>query len=339
MKGLTKIEKVIIDVCDTCFFKCKMCSVWKNKSKSPLNFKSYLQLFKDLKHITGESTQILFTGGEPLLEKKIFSLIDAANNNDYYTVLVTNGWLLNNENIINLFKTKLNLIMMSLDGSCPEIHDNLRGMPGSFNKIILACKKIVKYNRKSKHKIKIGITTVINAYNLIDVLNIIDLVEKTEYINHIWLQVVVAPLADKSIMNDGSITDEKTNELIPWYEHNKFNKLWPNDKNKLKKVYSNLIYLTQHSSKIKNNINTLHLQYNYFIHPDNLIKNNTDSFMHKDLLVEANGDVYLSTIKRINLGNIKYKSINKIFGGEKNYSSKINNLRYHFQINCGIQNE
>lgn len=70
---------------------------------------------------------IRFTGGEPLLHKNIINFIKNSHDAGYQTSIITNGYLLPNfgEKIV---EAGLDEVIISIDGSISEIHDNLRGL-------------------------------------------------------------------------------------------------------------------------------------------------------------------------------------------------------------------
>ena len=102
-----KIKDISISVTDNCFFKCKMCSMWKNNVKTKLpSLERYDLLFKDLQKIQSKSLFVSFTGGEPLMVPEIFDLIKLAKKYNYTTNINTNGWLINNK----IIETKIFII-------------------------------------------------------------------------------------------------------------------------------------------------------------------------------------------------------------------------------------
>ena len=335
MKSIPKVEQVMMNVNDNCFFKCQMCSIWKKKDFSHLSLNVYGKFFKDLTNIKGSQTQIQIAGGEPLVNKDIYDIINLSTDNGLYTGLNTNSWLLNEKNILKLFNAKLNFIMLSLDGSSPKVHDFIRQKPRSFNKVMKVAHTIAAYNKKSSHKIEIGINTVLSELNLHDAINIVNLIDKTPYINQIWLQAVSAPLAENTIDENNYVDDTHTF----WYEHDTFDHLWPKNKTVVKDTFTELIHMKKKGSKIQNNINRLQLQYNYFLHPDHQPKN-CQCTMFKDVMIENNGDVYLCPFRPELIGNIKINNIHKLWVQSKTKQARSRiikcNKNCHILVNCGL---
>jgi len=78
--------------------------------------------------------RISMGGGEPFVRPDLFQLVDGVIANRMRYVIITNGTLIN-EKTIRAFdegkrRIRLDAIQVSMDGSCPEIHNRTR--PGSF---------------------------------------------------------------------------------------------------------------------------------------------------------------------------------------------------------------
>ncbi|GAG96716.1 unnamed protein product, partial [marine sediment metagenome] len=109
--------------------------------KKELHFNELLLLFKEIVLIGPK--KVIFTGGEPLLRKDIFNLINNFRKMLYgkkiNLCLMSNGLLIDNEialRIVELFDE----VRISIDGP-PEVNDILRGN-GSFRSAVNAIKNL-----------------------------------------------------------------------------------------------------------------------------------------------------------------------------------------------------
>ncbi len=336
----SSVEYVMVNVSDTCFFRCQMCSIWKNKLESSRLAKEvYKRFFRDLTKIRGPNTEICFTGGEPLANKDIYLLARAASNSGFATIINTNGWLLNDENIKKLFEARLGSITFSLDGSCPEVHDRIRGMPGSFRRIMVNAKKIKKYFMDKGEKITACFTCVISALNIQDIIGVVNLVQKTPYIDMIWLQAVTSPLGQTDIVDDKVLDKDGLIGDKYWYQHDAYKHLWPADEKQIAELYSELIYLKRSGYKIANNLNHLKMQYYYFKHPSKRMKN-TLCMMFKDLYIDTNGGVFHCPVKKECLGNIREDRIDQLWHSYNGLRLRRNIIKCqkacHVLLNCGL---
>ena len=103
---------------------------------------------------------ISVTGGEPLVRKDLFEVMEFAHNLGFNWGMTTNGMLINDEIIEKMKKAGMCTISISLDG-LEESHDEFRQVKGSYKKIIENVKKLKSANFLNY----LQITTVINKSN------------------------------------------------------------------------------------------------------------------------------------------------------------------------------
>ena len=148
----------------TCNAKCKHCgSDAKNKSyNGELTTEEIKRGFKQISEdFNANEILINVTGGEPLVRKDIFEVMEYASNLGFHWGLATNGILLTDENIKKLKEAKMETISISIDG-LEKTHDEFRGVPGSYKKIMNNIKRLKEANFV-KH---IQVTTVFNKNNI-----------------------------------------------------------------------------------------------------------------------------------------------------------------------------
>jgi len=91
-------------------------------------------------------------GGEPLFRPITVELMKKIKGHGMECDLVTNGALLTNELIKEMVRFGVDRIKFSVDGVDAKTHDHLRGVEGTFEKVI----KNIKYFANVKTKIKAG---------------------------------------------------------------------------------------------------------------------------------------------------------------------------------------
>jgi sulfatase maturation enzyme AslB (radical SAM superfamily) len=325
--GELSLNNVIVLVTESCFFKCKMCHFWKQKHDIPIfDLNKYKSMFAGLKKFTHDKTTVVFTGGETLLNLQIYDLVKLASSQNIWTNLNTNAWLLDDKKIDRLIKSGVNQITISLDGSIPEIHDFIRGIPGSYKKIF----SVIKQIRKKSKDIVLVANCVINNYNLNDVLNIVNKVNKAEF-ESVYFQSVVPPFASNDI-------HQNSVEGVPWYKSAEYKDLWPKDKKLLRKVYSNLIAMRDQGFIVGTTSNLLKRQYLYFLNPDIRPKDVTCT-VNKDLLVDTKGVMFHCSEKNEVIGTID-EPIDKVLSGKQAVASrsriKTCEINCHQLLNCQL---
>ncbi len=82
-------------------------------------------------------TPVTITGGEPLLKKDlVIHMAERIYNAGLKPNLLTNGTLLTQPLARQLKKAGIQFVQVSLDGTCPETNDMIRGRKGGFNQTL-----------------------------------------------------------------------------------------------------------------------------------------------------------------------------------------------------------
>jgi MoaA/NifB/PqqE/SkfB family radical SAM enzyme len=111
-----------------------MCSFWKDRSIKVANYQKGLKTIDSL-YAKGVRFLVL-TGGEPLLVKHLEDLIRYAKKKGMLCGITTNGTLLTKERFNSLIDAGVNNITVSLDSLKEEIHDDIRGVRGTYKKTL-----------------------------------------------------------------------------------------------------------------------------------------------------------------------------------------------------------
>lgn len=177
-KSLAGPLNVGISLTYACNLKCKMCDIPKRSNKYLNEYNQPILTTDELKKIIDDfafigTAGIGFTGGEPMLRKDIFEIISYTNKKNIISQMTSNGWYINEESGRKLIESGLNSISFSLDGSKKEIHDNIRGVSGSYDHVINAIKVMTKLRKEMNADISININSVVSHYNVDDVLEIV----------------------------------------------------------------------------------------------------------------------------------------------------------------------
>ncbi len=146
----------------TCNLRCKMCPFWRRQDEKLLSLEEEKLMLKALADF-GVSF-MGFEGGEPLLRRDIKDIL-AASHSLFHTSLVTNGWFLKER--ARDIKDYLDYLFVSIDG-IGELHDRLRGIPGSFKKAVEGIKEATKY-------LPVSISSTITRENMHQAEEIVEL--------------------------------------------------------------------------------------------------------------------------------------------------------------------
>lgn len=130
-----------LQVTTRCQANCIHCSAARHKRKdSPeLSTEEWKKVIREAEQL-GVVT-VVFTGGEPLLRPDIFELIEWVDKNEAVVLIFTNGMLLTEENVRKLAKAGIWCVHVSIDSPDPQDHDEMRRLPGCFEKAVEGLKR------------------------------------------------------------------------------------------------------------------------------------------------------------------------------------------------------
>ena len=134
----SELDCLVLSVTTACNFRCSYCLYsggykgYRNHGTDLMSLKTAKKAldFFAVRSAKSEEIHLNFYGGEPLLNFDIIKwavdkLPSVANGRNYYFHLTTNGYLLNNETIINFLIKNNFIIAVSLDGP-QKYHDKRR---------------------------------------------------------------------------------------------------------------------------------------------------------------------------------------------------------------------
>lgn len=104
--------------------------------------------------------------GEPFMRKNIIEVMKRIKEHGMNGLLITNGTIFTKQSIRELVEIGWDCITFSIDSADEKTHDYLRGVKGSFNKVIEALKEFKRIkNELKKEKPLIRFNTVLSNKN------------------------------------------------------------------------------------------------------------------------------------------------------------------------------
>lgn len=166
-----KLNSLILHLTEACNLRCKHCYFeCETPLQNEMSESEFLSTIKDFARLGG--TQLLITGGEPLLKKKLlYRVIKETTEQGIEKIVIdTNGTLITDEDA-DIFRKYDVKVGVSLDGATSNTHDYIRGK-GSFEKTVNGIITLVKSN------VHVGIGLTLMKPNLNEVEEVIYLAKK-----------------------------------------------------------------------------------------------------------------------------------------------------------------
>jgi MoaA/NifB/PqqE/SkfB family radical SAM enzyme len=149
------------------------CHIWQNpvQEGEELSTEKCIEVIRELAGL--DVLNISFSGGEPLLRKDIFDLISHATERGISAGLDTNGVLVSRERAVELARAGIKSIYVSLDSIVPKTHDKIRGVQGTFDKVMEGLENLAGIRKQGKTALFLN-TTISreNAFELPSIMKL-----------------------------------------------------------------------------------------------------------------------------------------------------------------------
>ncbi len=138
---------ISLETVAVCNLHCPECVAGQKQiTRQPfMNIELFKKVIDEIQHYTLHV--LLYFQGEPLLHPNIIEMIEYSNNKNLYTYLSTNAQTLDENISIQIVKSQLRHIVISIDGITQQSYEQYR-VGGSLEKAIQA----IKYLKKEKER-------------------------------------------------------------------------------------------------------------------------------------------------------------------------------------------
>jgi len=293
-----------------------MCYIWnihEDRIETTLDEKK--RFVSDLEGFVEPDFEFHLSGGEPLLTEGIFDLISHIRQYGYRTNLVTNGWLVNKETSLKLIDSGLGTLTFSLDGFRPETHDFLRGMPGSYKRIMDALDVL----KTTGSDMKVALLFLITEKNMEEIIPLVHWVQDNSFVDMISFQAITQPFSQP-----------RDNE---WFRKDENKELWPQDIGRVREIMEELGHLRRSGYRIGNNPNHFNAFRRYFENPNEFLKKIKCNLGDYEFHIDPYGTLFFCCLTEP-IGNIKKDRIKDIWFSPN--SRKIRQDVYNCKQNCHI---
>jgi MoaA/NifB/PqqE/SkfB family radical SAM enzyme len=276
-----------LSVNNYCNQRCKTCNIWKNnqieEKKRELKLNEIERIFSQFPKIFW----LTITGGEPFLRRDLVEIVKVAYEKSKVNVLTitTNGSLpdIIDKDVKEILKRCKNLTLIvnvSVDGD-RRLHEKIRGVEGSFNKVVETIEKLK--NIRSR-RIIVGINSVISIFNVGKLYNLLNVIRK---LSPDSFDFCVAQNREKLFNLDLNISPSSS------------------------MIEKNFLYLVRYSLKRRKGVigtikNLLRLRfYRYILNPR--LMNNKPNFEGiATVYLLSDGRLTFSEVSLLEVGNLRY---------------------------------
>ena len=141
-------QHAAFELTDGCNLKCLHC--YRECEPGIGNWLDTPEALRILSELAGLGVRTIeLTGGEPTIHPRFREIIEFSLRNFKMVALITNGVLLNNELVQILAEQSDHVVVqIDIDGHTGEVHDYLRGVPGSFQRTLQTARLLTQHGVK-----------------------------------------------------------------------------------------------------------------------------------------------------------------------------------------------
>ena len=162
--------EVLIKLLDYCEMQCVMCGQLSQDDRRTVLSLSRLERF--FANETFINKRVYLWGGEPLLNPEVHEIIAFFKNKGAIVAMNTNGYKLS-RHIDRLIENRLDRIIFSIDGSNEQTHDRIRGVPGSYQRLMTNISLLGSMSASTQAP-RIRINFVVLPQNYMQILELIE---------------------------------------------------------------------------------------------------------------------------------------------------------------------
>jgi len=160
----TAVHAILTKRCNS---KCRYCEYWRLENDDygdEMSIEEWQKALLSLKDFIG-SYFVEFSGGEPFVKKGFMDLLPFCDANGIRFGITTNGLALNERIAREVVSAKPFNINISVDAHMAEVHDYLRGVPGSWDRLTSGIKYLVREREAQNVRFPIIVKPTVNAKN------------------------------------------------------------------------------------------------------------------------------------------------------------------------------
>jgi MoaA/NifB/PqqE/SkfB family radical SAM enzyme len=168
---------------DNCNLKCVSCACWRKVTRGELTEEEWRSVIDQLADYG--ILKANFTGGEPLLRSDAPRLMAHAHQRGIRNLHVnTNAVLLDDRRREGVLEAGVRSFNISIDGPSAEVHERVRGVPGSFARTVGNLERLLEQRDSLRLRVRMNFTVMrTNVEDLPDMVRLAQDLEVQLYLN------------------------------------------------------------------------------------------------------------------------------------------------------------
>jgi MoaA/NifB/PqqE/SkfB family radical SAM enzyme len=295
-------ECVALDLNWTCNLRCVQCAIFEARNPPE---ELHLEERRAVIHQVADwnpSIRLILCGGEPFTRRdQLFDLAGVARGRGLDLSITTNGTLLTAEKVERLPASGINHVVVSLDSDLEDLHDRIRGVPGTWRKAVAAIERLVAVREASRHPgtFTVGMMSILGRHNLDRVDDLVGLARRLGVD-----QLLFQPL--KPVLGRAAEPG--------WW---RTNELFPVDQAQVDRGIGRLLVLQAGGAPIAQPAAQLEDYRRYFGSPDRLLDKRCSAgerILWVDLLGAMRLCFYMERTGLEPIGNVRERSLSEAWG-------------------------
>ena len=321
---------LFIETTTECNLRCKQCHMWMTQEPAgTLTTAEKVALVEELASWSSSATVVL-TGGETMQKREEFYSIAAACRQRGLRVAAnTNATLVEEDDVDRLLDHGPHYLVVSLDSHVRDVHDYIRGVPGTFDRVVDVLKRLTarKRARSVGSALPSGNDVAICTNLIVCDLNIAALPAYVSFVRDLGVDGVMFQALGRTFLL-GTPADHF------------FERHFPRDVDGFDQIIEELIEMRRAGAPILTTETDLRWMKLYARSPD-FIGEQVCGSHERNMMVDMRGDVQLCFSMRgllggKALGNVRQSSLRALWEGEA--ASRARDVMSACRQNCGMLN-
>lgn len=275
-----------------CNLRCIQCEQWTQERRQEMDTKEWKRIIIDLKSALGPYCA-RFYGGEPFCREDLMELLSFCKQHEMPTFITTNGISITPMVARELEVSGVVSVNVSLDGATEKTQDHLRGVPGTYQKVMTGIHSL-------KGRVSVQINTTIMQGNIDEIIALAQLAE-----------------AEKVPISFQGVSD--TVYKNPQRSRVSETSLFPPDLERVDAVFTELQRLKKTNRFISNSSEHLRRLQRYYHRVPSLSKKRCEG-LGRQLMIKDNGDVVLCSYSSVpvgSIGNVRERSFRDVWSSDE----------------------